>query len=141
MGLIRAVILIGVSMLVYYFFAFNRWPVGGAIASVVVGAVFSFAVTFLFMNKAQAEASQQFRRALNRRKAETKTAGVAPEADASSDEHVEDAYLDAQEGGTMRDSDGKEDDGMRHSGVEEHEGLPESASRQNKADTTDLADR
>ena len=118
-GLIRAVILIGVSMLVYYFFAFNRWPVGGAIASVVVGAVFSFAVTFLFMNKAQAEASQQFRRALNRRKAETKTAGVAPEADAASDEHVEDAYLDAQE----------------------DEGVPESTPRQNKADTTDLADR
>ncbi|OFT43965.1 hypothetical protein HMPREF3160_01640 [Arthrobacter sp. HMSC06H05] len=130
MGLIRAVILIGVSMLVYYFFAFNRWPVGGAIASVVVGAVFSFAVTFLFMNKAQAEASQQFRRALNRRKAETKTAGVAPEADAASDEHVEDAYLDAQEDDGVRDSDGEEDDGV-----------PESASRQNKADTTDLADR
>ncbi|OFT24346.1 hypothetical protein HMPREF3175_01285 [Arthrobacter sp. HMSC08H08] len=135
MGLIRAVILIGVSMLVYYFFAFNRWPVGGAIASVVVGAVFSFAVTFLFMNKAQAEASQQFRRALNRRKAETKTAGVAPEADAASDEHVEDAYLDAQEGGAQ------EDDGVRDSDGEEDDGLPESASRQNKADTTDLADR
>ncbi|KGF19457.1 hypothetical protein MHJ63_02155 [Pseudoglutamicibacter albus] len=135
MGLIRAVILIGVSMLVYYFFAFNRWPVGGAIASVVVGAVFSFAVTFLFMNKAQAEASQQFRRALNRRKAETKTAGVAPEADAASDEHVEDAYLGAQEEGAQ------EEDGVRGSDGEKDEGVPESTPRQNKADTTDLADR
>lgn len=112
MGLIRGVILIGVAMLVYYFFAFNRWPVGGAIASVIVGAVVSFAVTFLFMNKAQAEASQQFRRALNRRKNETE-ATKAPKAEAPSDEDVEDAYLDAQEG----------------------------TSRHDKADSTDLADR
>lgn len=112
MGLIRGVILIGVAMLVYYFFAFNRWPVGGAIASVIVGAVVSFAVTFLFMNKAQAEASQQFRRALNRRKDETE-ATKAPKTEAPSDEDVEDAYLDAQEG----------------------------AGRHGKADSTDLADR
>lgn len=102
MGLIRGVILIGVAMLVYYFFAFNRWPVGGAIASVIVGAVVSFAVTFLFMNKAQAEASQQFRRALSRRKDETE-ATKAPKVEAPSDEDVEDAYLDAQDSNAQDD--------------------------------------
>ena len=82
MGLIRGVILIGVAMLVYYFFAFNRWPVGGAIASVI--------------------ASQQFRRALSRRKDETE-ATKAPKTEAPSDEDVEDAYLDAQDSSAQDD--------------------------------------
>lgn len=88
--LLRAVLLIGVAVLVYFVFGFNRWGVMGAVLSAVVGAVVAFAVGYVFFDRQRRAAAEEFGDAMARRNAKRPAKVSAEERDAD----IEDNYQD-----------------------------------------------
>lgn len=90
--LLRTVIFVGVSLLVYFIFGWGSWGLMGSILSVVVGAVVAFAVGYLFFDRQRRAAARQLADAVERRKAERPVGPTQAEKDAG----VEDSYQDTQ---------------------------------------------
>lgn len=90
--LLRTVIFVGVALAVWFLFGWNRWGWLGAVLSIVVGAVFAFAVGYLFFDKARRAAAESVEERAARRRA----AKPAKESRADEEAAIEDAVQDQQ---------------------------------------------